>query len=126
MLFDRSLTPTLPTSFIAFSARRIGATLFPSSFAGATLVLPPRNCPQAGLRLAVVGTTANHVHLPVRLGPTCQVAEIMRKTKANSSRWLASKALAFEWQKRYGAFSVSPSMLLRKSGIAFEEKQPFA
>src|ERR1700755_2723802 len=49
MLFDRSLTPTLPTSFIAFSARRIGATLFPSSFAGATLVLPRRNCPQVAI-----------------------------------------------------------------------------
>jgi len=60
--------------------------------------------------------------------------------------------VAFEWQKGYGAFSVSPSMLetvkayirsqtehhgrrnfeeeflalLRKSGIAFEENQPFA
>jgi hypothetical protein len=56
----------------------------------------------------------------------CQVADIMRKIKVNSSRWLGEQGVAFEWQKGYGAFSVSPSMLLRKSGIAFEEKQPFA
>lgn len=102
--------------------------------------------------LAAVGGTANHVHLLVRLGPMCRVAEIVQKTKANSSRWLGEQGVSFEWQKGYGAFSVSPSMvetvkayirsqaehhrrrnfeeefaaLLRKSGIVFEEKEPLA
>lgn len=102
--------------------------------------------------LAAAGGTANHVHLLVRLGPMSRVAEIMQKIKANSSRWLGEQGVTFEWQKGYGTFSVSPSMLetvkayirsqaehhrkrnfeqefvalLRKSGIAFGEKHPFA
>lgn len=35
----------------------------------------------------------------------------MQKLKANSSRWLANNGGEFEWQKGYGAFSVSPSQL---------------
>jgi putative transposase len=31
--------------------------------------------------------------------------------KANSSRWLGENGVPFEWQKGYGAFSVSPSLL---------------
>jgi REP element-mobilizing transposase RayT len=58
-----------------------------------------------------VGGTANHVHLLLALRPTTRLAEIMQKLKANSSRWLGEQGVNFEWQKGYGAFSVSPSML---------------
>ena len=36
------------------------------------------------------------------------LAEVVQKLKANSARWLGSE---FEWQKEYGAFSVSASLL---------------
>jgi Transposase IS200 like len=39
------------------------------------------------------------------------VAEAVQKIKANSSHWLGERGIQFEWQKGYGVFSVSPSML---------------
>lgn len=101
-----------------------------------------------GLNSLAIGGTTNHVHILVSLPPSARLAEVVQKLKANSSRWLGEQGLAFEWQKGYGAFSVSPSMLdvvrayiekqeehhrvrsfdeefltlLRKSGVRFEEK----
>lgn len=43
--------------------------------------------------------------------PMNRLSESVQKVKANSSRWLGEKGVAFEWQKGYGAFSVSPSMV---------------
>jgi REP element-mobilizing transposase RayT len=102
-------------------------------------------------KLLAVGGTTNHVHLLFELPPMARLAEIVQKLKANSSRWLGEQGVVFEWQKGYGAFSVSPSMLnavktyirtqaehhrkrnfeeefvvlLRKSGVAYDEGQPF-
>jgi putative transposase len=63
------------------------------------------------IRLLAVGGTANHVHLPISLPPALPLAEAIQKLKANSSRWLGENGTLFEWQKGYGAFSVSPSLL---------------
>jgi putative transposase len=38
------------------------------------------------------------------------MAEVVQKLKANSWRWLGENSGEFEWQKGYGAFSVSPSL----------------
>ena len=102
--------------------------------------------------LLAVGGTANHVHILLELRPVATLAVTIQKLKANSSRWLGEQGVTFEWQKGYGAFSVSPSMiatvkayirgqvehhrrrnfeeeflvLLQKSGIAFDRDQPFA
>jgi hypothetical protein len=80
------------------------------------------------------------------------LAEIVQKLKANSSRWLGESGAQFEWQKGYGAFSVSPSLLptvqayirnqaehhkkrsfeeeflvlLTKSGVAYDAERLFA
>jgi REP-associated tyrosine transposase len=101
-----------------------------------------------GFDSLAIGGTTNHVHILLSLPPSARLAEVVQKLKANSSRWLGEQGLAFEWQKGYGAFSVSPSMLdvvrayiekqeehhrvrsfdeeffalLRKSGVRFEEK----
>ena len=98
-----------------------------------------------------VGGTENHIHLLFGLPATLTLAEAVGKLKANSSRWMGEHGIKFEWQKGYGAFSVSPSMvatvktyirnqpehhkkrnfeeeflaLLRKSGIAFDEAHVF-
>ena len=61
--------------------------------------------------LIPVGGTANHVHLLIGLPPRLPLAEAVQKLKANSSRWFGEHGVAFEWQKGYGAFSVSPSLL---------------
>jgi putative transposase len=57
------------------------------------------------------GGTANHVHLLLLLAPTSRLSEIVQKIKANSSRWIGEHGKDFQWQKGYGAFSVSPSMV---------------
>ena len=64
-----------------------------------------------GFKILAIGGTSNHVHLLIRLPPVLTMAEAMQKLKANSSRWLRENGAQFEWQKGYGAFSVSPSLL---------------
>jgi putative transposase len=64
-----------------------------------------------GLDSLAIGSTANHLHILMLLRPTMRVAEAVQKIKANSSRRLGERGIRFEWQKGYGVFSVSPSML---------------
>jgi REP element-mobilizing transposase RayT len=64
--------------------------------------------------LIEIGGTADHVHVLVQLSPTVAVAEVIRDVKANSSKWvneLAEIRDRFEWQKGYGAFTVSYSQI---------------
>src|SRR5439155_19622549 len=62
------------------------------------------------ITIVAVGGTANHIHLLISLPPSLPLAEAIQKLKANSSRWLGEQGMRFEWQKGYGAFSVSPSL----------------
>jgi putative transposase len=64
-----------------------------------------------GCKILAAGGTSNHVHVLVALPPVLTLAEAVQKLKANSSRWLGENGVQFEWQKGYGAFSVSPSLL---------------
>jgi REP element-mobilizing transposase RayT len=58
----------------------------------------------------IINGMSDHVHLLVSLPPTVHVSEAMRFVKANSSKWVTEKfGKPFEWQKGYGAFSVSRS-----------------
>ena len=62
--------------------------------------------------LIEIGSTADHVHILARLSPTLAVADVVRDVKANSSKWineLVKGKSVFEWQKGYGAFTVSYS-----------------
>lgn len=56
----------------------------------------------------IVGGTNDHVHLLIALPPTLALSEVVKKVKANSSRWMhAQNYPNFEWQRGFGAFSVS-------------------
>jgi putative transposase len=105
-----------------------------------------------GFKILAAGGTPNHIHLLIALPPALTLAEAVQKLKANSSRWLHEKTREFEWQKGYGAFSVSPSLLptvqayihnqkehhrhrnfeeefralLNKSGVAYDAEHLFA
>lgn len=60
--------------------------------------------------LKAVGGTFDHVHLLLSLPQDRSVMDIARVVKANSSRWIHESFPAqrgFEWQRGYGAFSVS-------------------
>ena len=96
-----------------------------------------------------VGGVADHVHLLVSLKSKHRLDYFLRDLKADSSNWIHQELRKkFEWQKCYGAFSVSPNSiegvrkyianqaehhqkitfqdeyreLLKKSGIDFDEK----
>ncbi len=61
-----------------------------------------------------IGGMPDHVHILAQLSPTLPVAEVIRDVKANSSKWMNEQSEVinlFEWQKGYGAFTVSYSHL---------------
>ena len=61
-----------------------------------------------------IGGTADHIHLLARLSASLAGADVVRDVKANSSRWMNESSevvLPFEWQKGYGAFTVSYSRI---------------
>lgn len=63
-------------------------------------------------QLLAAGGTRNHMHLLASLRPRRAVADVLRKAKANSSRWvhiMFPNMMAFGWQDGYGAFTVSYS-----------------
>jgi REP element-mobilizing transposase RayT len=62
--------------------------------------------------LVEVGGVADHIHLLVHLSPKFAVSDVVREVKGSSSAWVNSEKLLqqhFEWQKGYGAFTVSYS-----------------
>ena len=55
-----------------------------------------------------IGGVADHVHILACLSPVAAVSNVIRELKANSSKWITEKfQRPFEWQKGYGAFTVS-------------------
>jgi len=101
--------------------------------------------------LLEMNAVADHAHLLVRVHPTRSISEMLRLIKANSSRWVNEtfrQGPPFSWQEGYAAFTVSQSQvprllayirrqeehhwkrdfrrelvsLLRRNGIAFEER----
>jgi len=63
--------------------------------------------------LIEIGGVKDHVHILARLSPSLPVSDVVRDIKANSSKWLNEQpdTESFEWQKGYGAFTVSYSQL---------------
>lgn len=52
----------------------------------------------------------DHIHILASLPPTVSTSDAMRFIKANSSKWVSEKFnKPFQWQKGYGAFSISRS-----------------
>jgi putative transposase len=67
-----------------------------------------------GAILLKIGGTENHVHLVIRLKPTHGIPDVLKKIKANSSKWMNDRKKIngrFSWQTGYGIFAVSESQL---------------
>jgi len=104
-----------------------------------------------GCCLLEIGGAPDHVHLFLVLSPSVSISELVRKIKANSSKWVNEGdrlGTGFRWQNGYGVFSVSESaaravtdyirsqevhhrtmsfrdelvMLMREHGIEFNER----
>jgi putative transposase len=59
------------------------------------------------------GGIEDHVHLLLRIHPQFAIASTVQLLKANSSRWINEQRrldARFEWQRGYGAFSISQSV----------------
>ena len=57
-----------------------------------------------------IGGTSDHAHLLFRLSKNLALADVVKKVKTSSSKWLKAQARAlqsFHWQNGYGGFSVS-------------------
>lgn len=56
-----------------------------------------------------IGGVEDHLHVLAELSPSIAVSDVIRDVKANSSRWMREEMNVeiFEWQKGYGAFTVS-------------------
>jgi putative transposase len=101
--------------------------------------------------LLEIGGVPDHVHILARFKSDLSVAEMVKRIKAKSSKWLneqPGRSDRFQWQAGYGAFSVSESRapavrtyiqrqpehharvslrdelasLLEKNGIEFDER----
>jgi REP-associated tyrosine transposase len=66
-----------------------------------------------GTPLEINGTT-DHVHVLARIKPVISISEFLSKFKSNSSGWARRQAQGrFQWQAKYGAFTVSQSQVDR-------------
>jgi REP element-mobilizing transposase RayT len=106
---------------------------------------------QLGGKACIINGVSDHVHLLTATPPTITVAELIGKVKGSSSKWIHEtfpERARFQWQRGYGAFSVSRSnvptvaryierqkihhrkatftaefrALLQRHGIGFDEK----
>ena len=63
-------------------------------------------------KLMIVNGVPNHIHLLIGTKPNCNLSDLIRDIKANSSKWINEKKFTnfhFEWQTGFGAFTVSQS-----------------
>jgi putative transposase len=64
--------------------------------------------------LIEIGGISEHIHLLIKISPVHAFSNIMQKIKGNSSKWINEQKQLngkFAWQKGYGAFSVSESLV---------------
>ncbi len=65
--------------------------------------------------LISVGGISDHIHLLVRMSTQYPVSDLIRRVKANSSKFINqifNPQIKFSWQSGYGAFAVSMSKLV--------------
>ena len=81
-------------------------------------------CNNLNCQVIIAGGYTDHVHILCKLGKAITVVDLVKKVKANSSKWVKTKGIKysdFYWQDGYGAFSVSPKEV--KNVIRYIENQ---
>ena len=66
------------------------------------------------MKAMAIGGAADHVHILLSLPPTLAISKALQLIKGGSSKWVHSTfpgQRLFGWQIKYGAFSVSVSLL---------------
>jgi len=68
----------------------------------------------------------NHIHFLIGLKPNCKLSDLIRDIKSNSTKWINEKTFntgKFEWQKGFGAFTVSHSQLNKVINYIINQKE---
>jgi putative transposase len=68
----------------------------------------------------------DHVHCLFMLKSTQTVAKVLKEIKGESSRWINERNLIgghFEWQRGYGAFSVSPNVADKVRNYVYNQEK---
>ena len=65
-------------------------------------------------KLLIINGMPDHLHLLIRLKPDCNLSDLIRDIKSNSSKWVNENKRVpgkFEWQTGFGAFTVGQSQI---------------
>jgi len=68
-----------------------------------------QSCRNHGCFSVIVGGVEDHVHITCTLPRTITVSKLLEEIKSCSSKWMKEFVPTFQWQRGYGAFSISPS-----------------
>ncbi|MCB1049402.1 MAG: IS200/IS605 family transposase [Acidobacteria bacterium] len=80
---------------------------------------------EKGQLLAIDGVE-DHIHLVVKLKPSHDIPDLLKRTKAHSTIWINNNDKVdgrFSWQKGYGIFSVSASQLSKVIAYVRNQKE---
>lgn len=67
-------------------------------------------------KLMIINGMPDHVHLLIGFKPDCNLSDLVRDIKANSSKWINENGFVnekFEWQSGFGAFTIGQSQIQR-------------
>ena len=62
----------------------------------------------------IINGVANHIHMLIGFNPDCNISDLVRDVKSNSSKWINEQRKVkgkFEWQHGFGAFTVGNSQV---------------
>jgi len=65
-------------------------------------------------KLMVINGMPDHLHLLVGYTPDCNLSDLVRDIKVNSSKWINENRFVagkFEWQTGFGAFTIGQSQI---------------
>jgi REP element-mobilizing transposase RayT len=67
-------------------------------------------------KLFIINGVADHIHMLLSIKPDCNVSELIRDIKSNSSRWVNESRYSefhFQWQEGFAGFSLGHSQIER-------------
>lgn len=83
-------------------------------------------CTQLDSPAIIVGGVEDHVHILIRFSKVLEIANLIRDIKRESSKWVkdqSAQCSEFQWQRGYGAFSISPSHVAALTKYIREQEQ---
>jgi len=81
---------------------------------------------ETGCKTIIVNGPDDHVHCLFGLKPTLAVSDVMRSTKAKSSKWVNESGMVktrFEWQEGFGCFTYSHSQINTVHKYIFHQEE---